>query len=128
MALCGPLCRCVESVVASVVRFVAVLDHEWSVESCHFRCESRAAHAAEHFVEVLVRLRRLIEWVLAAVEEDVSVQLADVIRTCRACASISEAGRTLFNVSRGKRQALNDANRLRKHLARFGLSWQRVRV
>lgn len=50
-------------------------------------------------------------------------QLACVIRTCRASATLSEAGRRLFAVTRGKRKVTNDADRLRKYFARFGLSW-----
>ncbi len=54
-------------------------------------------------------------------------QLAFVIATCRRSASLSEAGRRLFAVSRqGKRQA-NDADRLRKYLARFGLTFEALR-
>ncbi len=55
-------------------------------------------------------------------------QLAEVLRVCRTAKNLSEAGRTLFAVSRqGKKQA-NDADRLRKYLARFGLDWERVRM
>jgi len=52
------------------------------------------------------------------------VQLAEVLRVCLAARSLSEAGRALFAVSRGRRALTNDADRLRKYLARFGLSWQ----
>ena len=53
-------------------------------------------------------------------------QLARVIGVCRESKSLSEAGRKLFAVSRlGKKQP-NDADRLRKYLARFGLDWARV--
>ena len=51
------------------------------------------------------------------------VQLASVIRTCRASSSLSAAGRTLFAVSRQKRTTQNDGDRLRKYLAKFGLDW-----
>ncbi|NIZ14621.1 RNA repair transcriptional activator RtcR [Phaeobacter sp. HF9A] len=51
------------------------------------------------------------------------VQLAEVIRACRAAPSLSAAGRALFSVSRGKRKTQNDADRLRKYLARFDLEW-----
>jgi sigma54-dependent transcription regulator len=34
-----------------------------------------------------------------------------------------DAGRTLFSVSRQRRTTSNDADRLRKYLARFGLTW-----
>lgn len=51
------------------------------------------------------------------------VQLAYVVRVCRESRTLSEAGRTLFLVSRNKRQKTNDADRLGKYLARFGLTW-----
>ena len=41
--------------------------------------------------------------------------------------SLSDAGRTLFAVSRAQRSSTNDADRLRKYLARFDLDWERVR-
>lgn len=53
-------------------------------------------------------------------------QLAEVLRVCREARSLSEAGRTLFAVSRGRRSRTNDADRLRKYLARFGVSWQTI--
>ena len=51
------------------------------------------------------------------------VQLAEVVRVCRRCRSLSEAGRALFAVSRGRKRTSNDADRLRKYLARFGLEF-----
>ena len=54
------------------------------------------------------------------------VQLAAVIRTCRASSSMSAAGRALFAVSRSKRKTLNDADRLRKYLQKFGLAWEAI--
>ena len=50
-------------------------------------------------------------------------QLEYVIAVCRQSRSLSEAGRTLFAASRKKRKTANDADRLRKYLARFGLDW-----
>lgn len=55
-------------------------------------------------------------------------QLAAVVAVCRRSASLSEAGRTLFAVSRQKKANPNDADRLRKYLARFGLSWEQVKA
>ena len=52
------------------------------------------------------------------------VQLAEAVRVCRHSASLSEAGRILFDVSRRERKTVNDADRLRKYLARFGLDWE----
>lgn len=55
-------------------------------------------------------------------------QLADVVSVCRASRTLSDAGRVLFAASRARRTAVNDADRLRKYLARFGLTWQSIRV
>ncbi|MDM2846292.1 RNA repair transcriptional activator RtcR [Citrobacter sp. Cpo090] len=54
-------------------------------------------------------------------------QLETVLEVCRRSPSLSEAGRELFAVSRQKKVNPNDADRLRKYLARFGLSWESVR-
>lgn len=51
------------------------------------------------------------------------LQLEQVIAICRQSASLSEAGRRLFAVSRQQKTSSNDADRLRKYLARFGLDW-----
>jgi len=53
-------------------------------------------------------------------------QLETVIRICRESKSLSDAGRTLFAVSRQEKKQANDADRLRKYLARFGLEWSDV--
>lgn len=54
------------------------------------------------------------------------VQLVEVVRVCRASPSLSAAGRVLFRASRQKKQKPNDADRLAKYLARFGLHWSLV--
>lgn len=54
------------------------------------------------------------------------VQLAEVIRVCRRCRTLSESGRHLFAVSRQERKNPNDADRLQKYLARFGLTYADV--
>lgn len=51
------------------------------------------------------------------------VQLAEVIRVCRSSRSASAAGRILFQASRESKASNNDADRLRKYLQRFGLSF-----
>lgn len=52
------------------------------------------------------------------------VQLEFVIQTCRESKTLSDAGRRLFAVSRTKRSKMNDADRLKKYLKRFGLTWE----
>jgi transcriptional regulatory protein RtcR len=54
-------------------------------------------------------------------------QLAFVVQTCGESATLSDAGRKLFAASREHRKIVNDADRLRKYLARFGLDWQDVK-
>jgi transcriptional regulatory protein RtcR len=63
---------------------------------------------------------------LEAIDPFDRVQLAETIRVCRASRSLSEAGRTLFAASRARRSTANDADRLRKYLARFDLDWAAV--
>jgi transcriptional regulatory protein RtcR len=53
-------------------------------------------------------------------------QLATVISVCRQSNSLSAAGRTLFAVSRLEKSSGNDADRLRKYLARFGLAYDTI--
>jgi transcriptional regulatory protein RtcR len=54
------------------------------------------------------------------------VQLATVVAVCRSASSLSAAGRELFAASRLEKSSSNDADRLRKYLARFGLSFEGV--
>ncbi len=58
---------------------------------------------------------------LAQLDRFDRVQLAEVVRCCRRHRSLSAAGRELFAVTREKRATTNDADRLRKYLARFQL-------
>jgi len=60
---------------------------------------------------------------LAELDRFDRVQLEDVLRVCAECPTISAAGRVLFQRSRDRKKAANDADRLRKYLARFGLDW-----
>lgn len=54
------------------------------------------------------------------------VQLKAVIDVCRSAQSLSDAGRRLFGVSRRNKATPNDADRLRKYLARFGIEWKQI--
>jgi transcriptional regulatory protein RtcR len=53
-------------------------------------------------------------------------QLMEVIRICVRSRSLSEAGRRLFASSRSRKKSVNDADRLRKYLQRFGLEWKNI--
>ena len=63
---------------------------------------------------------------LAEIDPFDRVQLAYVVAICRRSRSLSDAGRTLFAASRERRASANDADRLRKYLQRFELSWQQT--
>lgn len=65
---------------------------------------------------------------LAALDRFDRVQLADVARVCRRARTLSEAGRELFAASRARKSSSNDADRLRKYLARFELSFEDLRA
>lgn len=54
-------------------------------------------------------------------------QLSAVLKTCGESQSASAAGRVLFAHSRQEKKSANDADRLIKYLARFGLSFDEVR-
>ncbi|GLS23103.1 transcriptional regulator [Labrys miyagiensis] len=66
------------------------------------------------------------EW-LAGIDRFDQVQLAEVVRICRVSSTLSAAGRALFAASRQAKASANDADRLRKYLARFELDWEAVR-
>ena len=60
---------------------------------------------------------------LAELDRFDRVQLAEVVRVCRAAPSLAAAGRELFQASRRRRSSTNDGDRLRKYLGKFGLSF-----
>jgi transcriptional regulatory protein RtcR len=68
----------------------------------------------------------LSEQELSEIDQFDQVQLAFVVELCRRSRTLSEAGRRLFDVSRTRRSKANDADRLRKYLERYGLSWSRI--
>jgi transcriptional regulatory protein RtcR len=54
------------------------------------------------------------------------LQLQEAIKVCRQHRNLSEAGKALFNVSREHRSVINDSDRLRKYLLKFGLDWTSI--
>jgi transcriptional regulatory protein RtcR len=63
---------------------------------------------------------------LAELDRFDRVQLAEVVRVCRRARTLSEAGRVLFAATLRRRRSSNDADRLRKYLARHGLDFAAV--
>lgn len=72
-------------------------------------------------------LKYLGEEKLNALDLFDQIQLAGVVAVCKKARTLSDAGRMLFPVSREKKKNANDADRLRKYLARFGLDWAAVK-
>jgi transcriptional regulatory protein RtcR len=92
-------------------------------EIIRLRNQWRNADTADDGLE-----RLLSAEILAQIDLFDRLQLASVIKVCARSASLSEAGRTLFNASRQRKSSSNDADRLRKYLAKFGLTWESVGV
>jgi transcriptional regulatory protein RtcR len=92
-------------------------------EIYRLRNQWRNADTDDHGLE-----RLLPAETLAQIDLFDRLQLASVIKVCTKSASLSEAGRTLFNASRQRKSSNNDADRLRKYLAKFGLTWESVCV
>src|SRR5690606_4687551 len=86
------------------------------------RLERAWRHASTDSEEALLP-RFVGEDARAALDVFDRVQLEAVLRVCLARPTLSEAGRQLFDVSRTRKKSPNDADRLRKYLARFGLDW-----
>lgn len=55
------------------------------------------------------------------------VQLDYVLKVCQESKTMSDAGRKLFAISRESKAKINDADRLRKYLSRFELTWEQVK-
>jgi transcriptional regulatory protein RtcR len=55
-------------------------------------------------------------------------QLKDVLTVCAQAGSLSDAGRILFAASRKRRKTKNDADRLRKYLAKFDLTFDGIKA
>jgi transcriptional regulatory protein RtcR len=97
--------------LANVTHEIERLQWDWGVTGKP--AAASAANLADH----------LAREVLDTLDQFDALQLQAVIGVCKRHASLSEAGRELFDVSRLARSITNDADRLRKYLAKYGLSW-----
>lgn len=80
---------------------------------------------------VLSELEDVSKYIAPEVLEDIDpfdrIQLSHVLAVCRKQKSLSAAGRALFSASRKRKAAPNDADRLKKYLVRFGLTFTDIR-
>lgn len=82
----------------------------------------RASDAQSPGPDILDRTRSRQQ--IDALDRFDRVHLGDVLAVCCKCRTLSEAGRILFSESRKTQKSPNAADRLRKYLARFDLSWK----
>jgi transcriptional regulatory protein RtcR len=92
-------------------------------ETARLRRQWRGSAPADQAEEVLAGF---LGERAATIDRFDRVQLAEVIRVCRSVRTLSQAGRELFAVSRLERRSVNDADRLQKYLARFGLAFDQI--
>jgi transcriptional regulatory protein RtcR len=101
---------------------VAVVHDE--IERLHAHWHASAAPSGDDALLAALLGREAVE----RLDHFDHVQLAAVVARCARAASLSDAGRSLFAASRGKRASVNDADRLRKYLARFGVTWAAIKA
>lgn len=65
--------------------------------------------------------------ILAEMDHLDKVKLAEVIRICRSSNSMADAGRRLFDKSRGSKDSSNDSHRVRQILAKHGLTFNALK-
>lgn len=72
----------------------------------------------------------LVEVVMPDAELDLFEQAAAeaLLRVIQETPTMAEAGRVLFAVSRAKKKSVNDANRVRTHLVKWGLDYRSVKA
>jgi transcriptional regulatory protein RtcR len=100
--------------MATVREEIARLNEVWSAAGT----DTRAASSS---------LRELLGKQADELDRFDRVQLEEVVRVCESAPSLSAAGRILFEKSRARRTSTNDADRLRKYLARFDLEFAQIR-
>jgi len=102
------------------------VDDEIERLRAHWRGEREATMEAPESDGILDRLLERPR--LSTLDRFDRIQLEEVVRVCRTARSLSEAGRLLFAASRTARATTNDADRLRKYLAKYGLTLQAIQT
>ena len=97
------------------------VDEEWERLHAAWTPGARRHQTDDVVTEVLGEERA------EAIDRFDRAQLSEVLTVCRQARSLSDAGRLLFAQSRAQKKSVNDADRLRKYLARFDLNWADLR-
>ena len=111
----------------AAIRRMATLAEGGRIAQKDVDSEIARLSAASRTRDDLGELDALLGRAAAALDRFDRVQLADVVSVCRASPSLSAAGRALFAHSLATRTTKNDADRLRKYLARFDLEFEQLR-
>jgi transcriptional regulatory protein RtcR len=77
---------------------------------------------------VFPRVRAALGAGFEALDRFDAAQLEEVLRVCADASSLSAAGRVLFAASRTRKRSVNDADRLRKYLAKFELDFDAAKA
>jgi transcriptional regulatory protein RtcR len=83
--------------------------------------QSRPTTQGETLIQRVLGVQRADE-----LDQFERAQLACVLEVSQHARSLSEAGRILFGASRTRKKSTNDADRLRKYLARFEIEWSQI--
>ena len=113
-----------------VARELTRLRHAWRQASISSSTSGGAGQAAAELSSSVMSTNPQVDAMLATrftqLDRFDYVQLAEVLRVCAAAPSLSAAGRTLFAFTLSQRKTSNDADRLRKYLARFSLQFEDI--
>ncbi len=113
-----------------VARELTRLRHAWRQASISSSTSGGAGQAAAELSSSVMSTNPQVDAMLATrftqLDRFDYVQLAEVLRVCAAAPSLSAAGRTLFAFTLSQRKTSNDADRLRKYLARFNLQFEDI--
>lgn len=111
---------------ASITRMATLAD-SGRIDEGQVEEEIERLHRAWGLAQAADPLQAVLGVQVAELDLFDRLQLQAVIAVCRQADSLSDAGRRLFDVSRQAKAQANDADRLRKYLARFGLDWASLR-
>lgn len=112
---------------ASIARMATMADSGRIDETLVSEEIARLRHAWGGSVPATSALDELLGERAQALDHFDRLQLLAVLAECQGADSLSAAGRRLFDISRQTKAQPNDADRLRKYLARFGLDWQMIK-
>ena len=108
-----------------VMQEIERLKQLWKIETADHSLEENALGKTQQLSTDTTLLERFLSTEqLSQIDPFDQIQLVGVIQVCQHSKTMAEAGRRLFAISREQRSTNNDSDRIKKYLARFGLSWE----